>query len=152
MRKIFLLLLSISLSVVLHAQNGLPKVTLKNIEGKSVDVSSITNDGKPIIISFFATWCKPCNRELKAIHEVYSDWQEETGVKLIAVKPLVSTNGWTYEVLLDPNSDLKRALGVQLIPYVLLLDGKGNIVYKHNGYTDGAEFELYEKVKSLCGK
>lgn len=100
---------------------------------------------------------------MKAIHEVYSDWQEETGVKLIAVsidqaqninkvKPLVSTNGWTYEVLLDPNSDLKRALGVQLIPYVLLLDGKGNIVYKHNGYTDGAEFELYEKVKSLCGK
>ena len=163
MRKIFLLLLSISLSVVLHAQNGLPKVTLKNIEGKSVDVSSITNVGKPFIISFFATWCKPCNRELKAIHEVYSDWQEETGVKLIAVsidqaqninkvKPLVSTNGWTYEVLLDPNSDLKRALGVQLIPYVLLLDGKGNIVYKHNGYTDGAEFELYEKVKSLCGK
>ena len=116
-----------------------------------------------MIVSFFATWCKPCNRELKAINEVYADWQEETGVKLIAVsidqaqninkvKPLVDENGWNYEVLLDPNGDLKRALGVQLIPYVMVLDGKGNIVFKHNGYTDGAEVELYEKVKEACGK
>ena len=160
MRKIFLLLLAISLSVVLHAQNGLPKVTLKNIEGKSVDVSTITNDGKPIIISFFATWCKPCNRELKAISEVYNEWREETGVKIFAVsidqaqnvnkvKPLVDENGWEYEVLLDPNSEFKRALGIQMIPYVLICDGKGNIVYKHNGYTEGAENELIEKVREL---
>ena len=118
------------------------------------------NDGKPIIISFFATWCKPCNRELSAISEVYEDWQDETGVKLIAVsidqaqninkvKPLVDGNGWPYQVLLDPNSDFKRALGVQMIPFVLIVDGKGKIVYKHNGYTEGAENELIEKVREL---
>ena len=65
------------------------------------------------------------------------------------VKPLVSNQGWEYEVLLDPNSDFKRALGIQMIPYVLIVDGKGNIVYKHNGYTDGAETELIEKVREL---
>ena len=53
----------------------------------------------------------------------------------------------TYQVLLDPNGELKRAMGVQMIPYTLLLDGKGNIVYKHNGYADGAETELFQKVK-----
>lgn len=138
----------------------LPAVTLTDITGKTVRTDTLSNGGKPFIISFFATWCKPCNRELTAISEVYDDWKEETGVKVIAVsidqaqninkvKPLVDGNGWEYDVLLDPNSDFKRALGIQMIPYVLIVDGKGNIVYKHNGYTEGAENELIEKVREL---
>lgn len=163
MRKVGLLFALVFWGLTLHAQAGLPKLTLRNIEGKSVRLDTLSNQGKPMIVSFFATWCKPCNRELQAINEVYADWQEETGVKLIAVsidqaqninkvKPLVDEHGWPYEVLLDPNGDLKRALGVQLIPYVMVLDGTGTIVFKRNGYTDGAEEELYEKVKEACGK
>ena len=163
MRKALLIcLLAWSVSVCfVHAQ--LPSVTLKTMDGKSVNTSTLSNGGKPFIISFFATWCKPCNRELDAIAEVYEDWQKETGVKVIAVsidqaqnikkvKPLVENHGWEYEVLLDPNSDFKRALGIQIIPYVVIVDGKGNIVYKHNGYTDGSESELIEKVRELIKK
>jgi len=141
----------------------LPKVTLKDISGKAVTTDTLNNNGRPFIIDFFATWCKPCNRELDAIAEVYEDWQEETGVKIFAisidqaqninkVKPLVDNHGWDYDVLLDPNSDFKQALGIQMIPYVLIVDGKGNIVYKHNGYTDGAENELIEKVRQLISQ
>lgn len=68
------------------------------------------------------------------------------------VKPLVDSHGWPYDVLLDPNGDFKRALGVQMIPYTLIIDGKGKIVYKHNGYTEGAEVELIEKVRELVSK
>ena len=138
----------------------LPKVVLKDMHGKEVSTDTLSNQGKPFIIDFFATWCKPCNRELDAISEVYEDWQQETGVKIIAVsidqahninkvKPLVDSHGWDYEVLLDPNGDLKRAFSIQMIPYVLIVDGQGNIVYKHQGYTDGAEEELIEKVREL---
>ena len=154
--------LSLSL-LVLSAQTvfaQLPKISLNDINGKVVETDTLSNGGRPFIIDFFATWCKPCNRELDAIHEVYADWQEETGVKIYAVsidqaqninkvKPLVDNHGWEYDVLLDPNGDLKRAFGIQMIPYVLIVYGKGNIVYKHQGYTDGAEEELIEKVREL---
>ena len=138
----------------------LPQVTLKTMDGKAVRVDTLNNGGKPFIIDFFATWCKPCNRELDTISEVYADWQEETGVKIFAVsldqahnihkvKPLVDNHGWEYDVLLDPNGDLKRAFGIQNIPYVLLVDGNGNIVYRHMGYNEGEEAELFEKVKEV---
>ena len=68
------------------------------------------------------------------------------------VKPMVDGYGWTYDVLLDPNSDLRRALGIQMIPYTLILDGKGNIVYRHNGYTDGEEEELIETVRKISNQ
>ena len=143
---------------VVHAQ--LPVVTLKTMDGKAVRTDTLTNNGRPFIIDFFATWCKPCNRELDAISEVYDDWRTETGVKIFAVsidqgqniqkvKPLVDNHGWEYDVLLDPNGELKRALGIQMIPYVLIVDGQGNIAYKHMGYTDGEESELIEKVREL---
>ncbi len=159
MKRIVILLLSCCAVGMCWAQ--LPSVQLKDINGKTVDTATLSNDGRPFIISFFATWCKPCNRELSAIAEVYDEWQDETGVQVIAVsidegqninkvKPLVDNHDWPYEtVLLDPNSDFKRALGIQMIPYVLIIDGQGNIVYKHNGYTDGAEQELIEKIREL---
>ncbi|MBQ1799767.1 MAG: TlpA family protein disulfide reductase [Prevotella sp.] len=157
------LLLIFFLAIFTNVQTTLaqlPAITLKTMDGKTVRTDTLSNDGKPFIIDFFATWCKPCNRELDAIAEVYEDWQEETGVKIFAisidqaqninkVKPLVNNHGWEYDVLLDPNGDLKRALGIQMIPFVLICDGKGKIVYKHSGYTDGAETELIDKVREL---
>ena len=160
MRKTFLLLLLLLTAGLSANAQRLPLVVLKTIDGQSVKTDTLSNGGRPFIIDFFATWCKPCNRELDAISEVYDDWREETGVRLIAVSidqaqninkvaPLVASHGWDYDVLLDPNGDLKRALGVQMIPFVLIVDGEGNIAYKHNGYTDGAEQELIEKVREL---
>jgi thiol-disulfide isomerase/thioredoxin len=160
MKKIILLFVLMLVASFGTVQAQLPAETLRAIDGKAVRTDTLTNGGKPFIIDFFATWCKPCNRELDAIAEVYDDWRKETDVKIIAVsidqaqninkvKPLVDNHGWEYEVLLDPNSDFKRALGIQTIPYVLIVDGNGRIVYKHNGYTDGAETELIEKVREL---
>lgn len=159
MKKILLTMI-IALGSLSSALAQLPSVVIRDIDGKAVKTDTLSNNGKPFIIDFFATWCKPCNRELSAIADVYEEWQEETGVEVIAVsidqaqninkvKPLVNNHGWPYKVLLDPNSEFKRALGIQMIPYTIIVDGKGNIVYKHNGYTDGAEDELIEKVREL---
>ena len=155
-----LLIFLISSVCVLTVQAQLPKVTLKDINGKAVSTDTLSNGGQPFIIDFFATWCKPCNRELDAISEVYEEWQQETGVKFIAVsidqaqninkvKPLVDNHGWDYEVLLDPNGDLKRAFGIQVIPYVLVVDGQGDIV-DHRAALSGAD-DRHRRVRSGGG-
>lgn len=156
-----LFILAMLLFAAVESVNAqLPSFKLKTIEGKTIDTQTLSNDGKPFIIDFFATWCKPCNRELSAISEVYDEWQKETGVKLYAVsidkaqnankvKPLVNQHGWEYEVILDPNSEFRKSFGGEMIPFVVICDGDGKVVYKHNGYTEGAEQELIEKVREL---
>lgn len=142
----------------LGASAEIPSVILKDMHGNTVDTSKLNNDGKPFIIDFWATWCKPCVRELKAIADVYEDWVDETGVKIYAVsldaaqdeqrvKPFVENKGWEYVVLLDPNGDFKRQLGVSDPPHVFVVDGNGNITWNHQGYVDGGEDEIIEAVK-----
>ncbi|MCF8302232.1 MAG: TlpA family protein disulfide reductase [Bacteroidales bacterium] len=162
MRKIFILFIAILALNQLYAQRGntLPDVEIKTMQGETVSTSEITNDGDPMIISFWALWCKPCIKELDAISEVYDDWQEETGLKVVAVsiddarstsrvKPTVNGKGWDYEVYLDPNGEFKRAMNVNMIPHVFLLNGDREIIYQHTSYTEGSEYELYEKVLKL---
>ena len=156
---IFTLILT-ALAALGMAQNAvLPQnITLKALDGSSVLSSDIKNDGKPMIISFWATWCKPCNRELNTIKEVYDEWREETGVKLVAVsiddarsatrvKPHVDGQGWEYEVYIDQNQDFKRAMNVVNVPHTFVVNGKGEIVWQHTTFVEGDEEELLEAVK-----
>lgn len=157
----FVLLSAIIAAPTLSAQ--LPNVNVKDTKGRTVNVAKLNNGGKPFVISFFATWCKPCLRELHAISEVYPDWQEETGMKMYIVsiddaqnsskvKPFVDSECWEYEVLLDPNSDFFRAMGLQSVPHVIVVDGNGKVAYTHSGYTDGSENQLIQVIRKLNSK
>ncbi len=166
MNKFRLILLLILISSMTFGQESvfkykkLPSVKLKTVKGLPFTSDSITNNGKPIIISFWATWCKPCVRELTTIADVYDEWVKETGVKLYAVSvddsrsmtlvaPMVNGKGWDFTVLLDPNSDFKRALSVGLIPHTFLLNGKGEVVWQHTSFAEGDELNLIEMVRKL---
>jgi cytochrome c biogenesis protein CcmG/thiol:disulfide interchange protein DsbE len=164
MKKIALTLVALSLfAFTTFTSNGdkIPSATLRKLDGGKINSSTFSNNGKPMIISFWATWCKPCISELNAIHENYPDWIKETGVKLIAisiddgrssanVSPFVKTKGWTYDIYLDENSDFKRVMNVNNPPQTFLIDGKGNIVWSHTGFAEGDEEKLYENLKKVA--
>lgn len=164
MKKLFLLTFALLMISSIYAQEQtyqtLPSVDIKTIDGKTFNTKDIVNDGKPVIISLWATWCKPCVAELLAISDVYDEWVEETGVKLYAiaiddaktaarVAPFVNGKGWEFVVLQDQNWDLKRALNIVDIPFLCVLNGKGEIVWQHTSYAPGSENEVYEVVKKV---
>lgn len=166
MKTVVILSICLGLCGISYAQNSakqLPSAVVKKLDGSNFDTKNLNNNGKPMIISFWATWCAPCKRELNNIAEVYEDWVDETGVKLVAVsiddtrsssrvKPYVDGVNWDYEILLDPGYDFKRAMNVNNVPHTFLIDGNNEVVYQHNNYSPGDEDELYEKLLGVSGE
>lgn len=156
-----LLLYSALLAVGFLAEaQPLPQIEVQTLGGTKVPIASLHQTGKPTILSFWATWCKPCINELNSIAERYDELQEELGVTLIAVSiddsrtspkvgPFVAGQGWDYTVVLDPNSDLRRAMGVNNVPHTFLLNGAGEIVWQVNKYVPGEEEVLISEIRKL---
>ena len=159
MKKLLFLMFALVMGFSASAQT-LPDVKVENQEGKVVSIREVI-DGTPMIISFWSTTCKPCIMELNAINNNLPDWLEEVDMKVVAVsvddartvsraRAMTQGQGWDdYTCLYDKNQDLKRAMNVSLTPHTFIVDGEGNIVYSHSGYTPGSEEELFEKIKAL---
>ena len=141
-------------------EQRLPEVSLNNVDGKRINVSDYGKSGKVTVLSFWATWCIPCKKELTNVSELYEEWQKKYNVQVVAVsiddsrsagkvKPYVESQRWTYEVLLDMNQDLKRALNIQSVPFTVVVDATGKIISTHSGYVEGDEFVLEEELQKL---
>ena len=166
MKKIILstLIFIFAFATISNAQSKgqkLPGIEIKDLSGNSVDISEYSSNEKLTVISFWATWCVPCKKELNNISELYEEWVEDYDVELVAisiddsrnmakVKTYINGQGWDFEVLLDSNSDLKRALNFQTVPFTLLIDQDGNIVYRHTGYVEGDEYILEEEIAKFA--
>ena len=159
MKKTTIFITLILTSGLLLAQN-VPNINLKNLNGKSINIQKLSKSKKIKVLAFWATWCVPCINELDAISEVYEDWQDETNVELIAIstddsrtkkriRPLVNGKDWEYEILIDDNQDLKRALNISVLPHLLVVKN-GKIVYRKTSYTPGSEDELYEIIQKYA--
>jgi cytochrome c biogenesis protein CcmG, thiol:disulfide interchange protein DsbE len=158
-KSILILLFIFSIHRICLAQESrkLPSVVLKSPDGEVFNTSEIGDLGKPVIIIFWATWCKPCIKELTAIAEFYYEWKEKTGVIIYAVsiddsrtqfniRPLIKSRGWEYRFYNDPNGDFKRAMGVVDIPHLFVLNAAGEIVHQRTSYVEGTEEELFDLI------
>lgn len=139
---------------------SMPDVKIENQAGKVISTNDLV-DGTPMIISFWSTTCKPCIMELNAINDSLYEWLEEVDMKVVAVsvddartvsraRAMAKGQGWDdFTCIYDKNQEFKRAMNVSLTPHTFIVDGEGNIVYTHSGYTPGSEQELFEKISKL---
>lgn len=138
----------------------IPEVSLTTLDGGSILSTEIVNKEGATIISFWATWCKPCILELNELNDLKEDWADESNVEIIAisiddarssskVSSFVSSRGWDFKTYLDVNSEFKRALNINNIPHTVLIDKSGKLVWQHAGYVPGDEEVLYEEVLKL---
>ncbi|MEN9523169.1 MAG: hypothetical protein RL065_1546 [Bacteroidota bacterium] len=162
MKKI-IVLLSLFCSVLVVKAQDIPSVTLKNVKGENVNFTDVIKKGRITVVSFWATWCVPCKKEINNISELMPEWKKNLDFDLVAVsiddsrnvakvKSYVNGQRWDFTTLIDPNQDLKRALNFQSVPYTIVYDQNGKIVYTHSGYVEGDEFILRDKLKELLTK
>lgn len=159
MKKIFSTILLLVAILTINAQQTVPSISLKTLEGKTTDIQTICKKNKIVVVSLWATWCVPCINELDAINDIYDDMRDEVDFTLLAisiddsrtvksVKPLVNGKSWEFDVLLDTNNDLKRQLGIASVPASFVIKN-GKIVKKISGYKPGEEEELLDFLKTL---
>ncbi|MBP3455325.1 MAG: TlpA family protein disulfide reductase [Alistipes sp.] len=159
MKKLLFLLLALGAMTTVSAQT-IPDVKIENQKGETISTLSLVQ-GKPMIVSFWSTTCKPCIMELNAINEQLEEWLEEADFEVVAVstddsrsvsraRAMTRGNGWEFICLYDKNQDFKRAMQVSLTPHTFVIDADGKIVYSHSGYTPGSENVLFEKIKELA--
>ncbi len=157
------LISTISILLLITCTNAqaqqIPATTLLDLQGKKINTKQFNDStNAPIVLAFWATWCLPCINELSNINDSYDDWQKKRPFKLYAVatddsrtskkiEPLVLGKGWQFDILIDNNQDLKRALNIANIPTVLVIKN-GKIIYKHNGYVRGDEKALYDIISN----
>lgn len=164
MKKLFTVLAALAFTTSVFAQDELPTTAIKDVNtGKKIAFNKTIEPGKVTVISFWATWCVPCKKEIKSIREKLAGWKSETDFNFMTVsldetraeglvRSYAKSQGWDFPYYIDPNSDLKRSLNFQNVPYTIIIDKSGKIVYQHSGYEEGSENVTYEKVKEYANK
>lgn len=160
--KYFLMVLTFLFTTSIFAQEGkiAPGFRLENLDGEIITLEENLGEG-PILISFWATWCKPCIEELPEIEKIYDELKEKglkafaisvDGEKSVAkVEPFVKAKKLSVPVLLDTNSDIARIYYATTVPFTVIIDSKGEIVYSHSGYKKGDEIQLKTKLVEILG-
>jgi thiol-disulfide isomerase/thioredoxin len=163
MKKLIILAVLAFFGIQAFAQSQLPTTDVKDLKGASIPFNKTIEPGKVTLISFWATWCVPCKKEIKAIREHLPEWKKEVDFNYMTVseddsratamvRSYARSQGWDFAAYLDPNSDLKRSLNFQNVPFSVIIDKDGNVAYMHSGFAEGSEMELFEKVKELSQK
>lgn len=127
-----------------------PAFRTERLGGGPVDFPAAAT-GKPLVIRFWADWCKYCEPEMKAIETVYQRHKGK-GLEVFAVNAgqdratvdaFIRKIGVTYPALLDEQSAIARRYGVVGLPTTYFIDAKGVVRGKVIGEADEAVFERH---------
>jgi thiol-disulfide isomerase/thioredoxin len=165
MKRILTLAATLFITLVAQAQSsGLPATQVKDVStGKKIAFNEAFTPGKVTLVSFWATWCVPCKKEIKNVREKMTGWQKEAEFNYLTVsidesraeglvRSYAKSQGWDFPYYIDPNGDLKRSLNFQNVPFTVIVDKNGKVAFTHTGYEEGGEEEVFARVKELASK
>ena len=155
------IIVSLFLLSILSAQDRVPNLRLKMLNGKYAKLYDFLKDG-PMIIDFWATWCEPCKKQMRYL-DLFHNHFKELGFKVLTVntdtpksmskvKPYVRTKGFEFNVAVDPNSQIKKKMKIQQMPTTIIIDQDGTVVYRHKGYVPGDEVGILKAITELLDK
>jgi len=144
-----------------------PSFSLKDLDGKEVKLADIVGSGKVVWINFWGLRCGPCVRELPALEKIYNDYKAK-GLVLLAIntdgvdsafirnqfaqRPDLKPIAVTFPMLPDSEFSVIDAYGLEGAPLNVMVDSKGIIRFRHEGYEDGDEVKYTKVLKELLAK
>ena len=156
MNRQFILLLFIFFQI-LFSQDISPNFSLKKINGRTVKIGEYLENG-PVLINFWATWCAPCKKEMVFLEKFENEYKKEgfsvlsisidSQKSLAQVRSYIRINNYSFDVFLDPNMQVFKKMNGNLMPTNILLDKKGNIIWRHYGYLPGDEKNMNLQIRS----
>ncbi|MDR3670480.1 MAG: TlpA disulfide reductase family protein [Holophaga sp.] len=151
--------LALALGLGTLTAGPVPPFSLKQLDGSAFRLADHLRK-QVIVLDFWATWCGPCTKSLKKLQELHLTCPEvlvlaiaiDDGRTMAEVNPYVQGRGFSFTVLLDPDASVCRVFNPEGgVPYTVVIDRQGSMVYNHSGYLPGDERALFSAVaKSLA--
>ena len=111
---------------------------------------------KNLVVSFFATWCVPCAKEIPELMKISKEFGDDFEFMLVdvnekkdIVKKHVAEKDINLQVVLDKYGKVFKSYGGETLPLLVVIDKKGLISYYHNGYVKGDEENLRKHLNTL---
>lgn len=147
----------------ISAQNEPYDLPLTDIKGAEVNLKEYVQQNDFTLVTFWATWCSPCKREMDALSDLYEDWKEDFGLEVVAisvddarsaaqVNATVKKKDWPFVILKDVDQSSYQKMNFNSIPFSILIDKNGKEIYRHLGYNVGDEYELEEILEKASEK
>ena len=158
--KRFILVATIFTAMYADKQRNimLPDLSVRLLDGKKVRLSALLEEG-PLLVSFWATWCAPCKKEMIFLEEFHQKYNEnsfrvlaistDSPKSMSKVKSYIRAKKHTFLVGIDPNQDIAKKMNALLMPTTLILNKDRKVSWYHQGFIPGDEKEIEAQIRAV---
>ena len=136
----------------------LPDLSVRLLDGKQVRLSALLEEG-PLLVSFWATWCAPCKKEMIFLEKFHQKYNEnsfrvlaistDSPKSMSKVKSYIRAKKHTFLVGIDPNQDIAKKMNALLMPTTLILNKDRKVSWYHQGFIPGDEKEIEAQIRAV---
>jgi thiol-disulfide isomerase/thioredoxin len=136
----------------------LPDLSVRLLDGKQVRLSALLEEG-PLLVSFWATWCAPCKKEMIFLEEFHQKYNEnsfrvlaistDSPKSMSKVKSYIRAKKYTFLVGIDPNQEIAKKMNALLMPTTLILNKDRKVSWYHQGFIPGDEKEIEAQIRAV---